>query len=127
MEPSVSTPSTSSSPDADHEVDVDGAAIAAGALEIGVAHVVAALQRELVGIAERDVARSVLVEQRVVVEQPGLRNRRAVRDQRHFAETARALVGVEQPLEGVGIPSADIFTTRPRSKVTLKPSISVLP
>ena len=84
-------------------------------------------QRELVRVAERNVARGVLVEQRVVVQQPRLRDRRAVRNQRHFS-SRRAPSSVSSSRCSVSaFLSADILTMRPRSNVTLKPSISVLP
>ena len=60
---------------ADHEVDVNHAAIAAGGGERLVGHRFAALHREAVGGAERDVAGGVLIEQRVVEETTGLRDR----------------------------------------------------
>jgi len=69
---------------ADHEVDVDGA-------PIDLVHVLRA-HRDLVGVAERDVARGVLVEQRVVedgVERPDAAG--AV-DQRELAEAERLVV-----------------------------------
>ena len=46
---------------ADHEVDVDAASVAAAALELVVGHLLPAVERELVGRTERDVARGVLV------------------------------------------------------------------
>ena len=111
----------------DHEIDVNTAAIAARAFELVIAHVVSAVQRELVCVAERDVARGVLVEQRVVEQQPGLGNRRTVRHERNFAEAPGAFVGVEQALKRFRFFSAVILTTRPSSNVSANPSINVLP
>ena len=48
-----------------------------------------------VALAERDVAGGVLIEQGVVEQDAARRDRRRMRHQRHFAEPARALVGVE--------------------------------
>ena len=48
-----------------------------------------------IALAERDVAGGVLVEQRVEEQEAALRDRRGMRHQRHLAEAARALVGVE--------------------------------
>ena len=78
---------------------MDAAAIAAGAFERRIVHRLAAAHREFVGRAQRDVARGVLVEQRVVEQQPGLRDRRAVRHERDLAETAGARVGVDELLQ----------------------------
>src|SRR5206468_13079523 len=80
---------------ADHPVDMDQALVAALRGDL--------LRRELgavdealrIALAERDVRSCVLVEQRVVEQQPTLRDRRGMRHQGHLAETARALVGVE--------------------------------
>ena len=55
--------------------------------------------KHLVALAERDVAGGVLVEQRVVEQDAALRDRRGMRHQRHLAEPARALVGVEHLLQ----------------------------
>src|SRR5713101_1145256 len=49
-----------------HEVNVHRASVPAGALEPGIIQRVAAVQRELVGRAERHMAGRILVEQRVV-------------------------------------------------------------
>ena len=112
----------------DHEVDVRRAAVAAGALELLVAHRLAAVERELVGGAERDVARRVLVEERVVEEhartarpascaarapsrRAAPRPRRCRRAAQHRSRRARRRRS----------------TTRPSSKRRLKSSISVPP
>ena len=71
-------------------------------------------QRELVRRAERHVAGGVLVEERVVEQPPRLRDRRAVRHERHLAQPAGAIVGVDQLPQHVfaalGLTSS---TTRP--------------
>src|SRR6516164_10388107 len=72
------------------------APVPAGSLERVVVHGLAAAQCELVRRAERDVARGVLVEERVVEQQTRLRDRRAVRHERDFPEARSARVGLNQ-------------------------------
>jgi len=86
---------------ADHPVDVYEA-------------VVAALGRDLLGrqfgavdeafritLAKRDVARGVLVEQRIEEQQPAFRNRRGMRHQRDLTKAPRALVGIEDLVQNL--------------------------
>src|SRR5439155_19893064 len=81
---------------ADHEIDMDDAPVAAGLLKVFVAHLITAAERELVRGTQGDVTRRVLVEQRVVEEQSGLRNRGTVRHARDLAESSRARGGLDQ-------------------------------
>ena len=74
----------------DHEVDMHAAAVPACLFKIVVAHLVATLQREVKRLAKRDMACGVLVEERVVEKDAGLRNRRAVRHERDFAKPPRS-------------------------------------
>ena len=72
-----------------------------------------------IALAERDVAGGVLVEQRVEEQQPALRDRRGMRHQRHFAEPARALVGIEHLVQhllaarGLGLDDAAVLEAAP--------------
>ena len=74
---------------------MDQALVGAARRQVFRAHHVAAANALGIGLAERDVAGGVLVEQRVVEQQPAGRDRRGIRHQRHLAETARALVRVQ--------------------------------
>src|ERR1700738_5060622 len=79
----------------DHPVDVDEALVAALRGDLLWRQSVAIDEAFRIALAERDVAGGVLVEQGVEEQQPAARDRRGMRHQRHFAETARALVGIE--------------------------------
>ena len=92
-----------------------------------VAHRLAAAQRELVGGAERDVARRVLVEERVVEETPGLRDRRAVRHQRELAEPRRAGIHRHQRAQHRLAALGGDLDDAPVDEGQLKFSISVPP
>src|SRR4051812_42665293 len=78
----------------DHPVDVDEAAVGATNRKLRLAHLAATPEALAVGLAERDVARGVLVEERVEKQKPALRDRRRIWHQRHLAEAAGALVGL---------------------------------
>ncbi len=87
----------------DHEIDVRRAAVSAREFERLVAHRLAAAQREFVGRAERDMARRrVLVEERVVEEQAGLRDWRTVRHERDLTEPGGARIRVDQTPQDAG-------------------------
>ena len=77
-----------------------------------------------IGLADRDVAGGVLVEQRVVEEHAALGDRRGVRHQRHLAEPAPRPHRWNQAAEASSPLAAVISTMRPRSKRTAMPSIS---
>src|SRR5215471_20311896 len=77
---------------ADHDVGVDGRTVEPDLLPFLVALVQAARHREREALSPRDVAGRVLVEQRVVEEDAGLRDPRVPVDKRDLAEAAGTLV-----------------------------------
>src|SRR6056297_581263 len=81
---------------ADHPVHMDQAGIAATRGDLVRAEAVATLEALGIALAKCDMARGVFIIERVVEQQPRLRDRRGMRHQRHLAQTARALVGVQQ-------------------------------
>src|SRR5207244_2711394 len=81
---------------ANHEIDVYHAPVAAGTLELFVRHRLAVGEREFVGRPEGDVTGGVFIEERVVKEESGLRDRRAMRNERQFTQPRRAFVGVDE-------------------------------
>ncbi len=80
-----------------------------------VGHLFAADEAGGVGLAERDVAGGVLVEERVPEEDAGLRDGRGCGDEGDFAEAARAIVGGDEAVEDVfaggggGLDDAAVF------------------
>ena len=99
FEPSARMPSISTLSGTDHPVDVDQRGIAALRLDLVLAERCAIKETLRIALAKSNVAGGILVEQRVVEEHAGGRYRRGMRHQRHFAETACALVGVEHLVE----------------------------
>ena len=80
----------------DHEIDVDCAPVASGSVEFLIVHRVATVYRKFVSRPERDMAGRILIEEGVVEQQPGLRDRRAVGNERHLAESSGARIGFHQ-------------------------------
>ena len=80
---------------ADHPVDMDQALVAALRLDLLRRQFGAVDKTFRIALAERDVGGGILVEQRVEEQQATRRDRRGMRHQRHFAEPARAFIGIE--------------------------------
>ncbi len=95
LPPPGSTPSTSISPEPIIQSMWIRLRVGAAPRELRLAGRGAALQAGAIGLADRDVAGGVLVEQRVEEQQPAGGDRRGMRHQRHLAQAAGALVGVE--------------------------------
>ena len=62
---------------------------------------VAVAQAGGVGLTQRDMRRGILIEQRVEEEQAAGGDRRRVRHKCDFAQTPRAVIGVDQPLQDI--------------------------
>ena len=110
---------------ADHPVDVDEAFVGAEGGELFLGHFFAADEAGGVGLAERDVAGGVLVEEGVPEEDAGLRDGGVVRDEGDFAELARAFVGGDELVDGGFAGGGGGFDDLPSLKVQRMFSISV--
>src|SRR6056297_956331 len=102
---------------ADHPIDVDHAAVAAPRR-----HLLGRQGRAIdktfgIALPQRDMAGGIFVIKRVVKQQPRLRDRRGMRHQCNFAQTARALIAVQQlvqhrlALAGAGLGDAACLKT----------------
>src|SRR5690606_9723573 len=67
--------------------------------ELLLRHRLAALNREGIGAADGEMVGCILVEQRIVENDPRIRNRRLMRNKRYLAEVARTSVRIKQPLK----------------------------
>src|SRR5512140_1935338 len=75
------------------------AGIPASCIEFCVRQLFTAGESEAITAPDRDVAGGILIEKSVVEEMAAPGDRRAGRDQRHFAQMPRALVCVDQLLQ----------------------------
>src|SRR5215469_14443542 len=73
---------------ADHPIDMDEALVAALRRDLLRGQLGAVDEALRIALAERDVRRSVLVEQRVEEQEPAFGDRRGMRHQRYFAKPA---------------------------------------
>lgn len=89
---------------ADHKVNVDRAVVAAGCSELIVGHPFPALQAESVRPAQRDMTGRVFVKEHILKEQPGARDGRTARHQRHFSQPTRTFVALDQSAQDGFVP-----------------------
>ena len=101
---------------ADHEVDVDAARVEP--LPVGLV-----VTPQLVGVPERDVARGVLVEERLVEDRVERADPALAVDERELAEPGSAVVLRRQRTERVAAAIGVDLTARPPSNSTRIPSI----
>ena len=86
---------------ADHEVGVVSGVVDADLVQLLLGHALKALDALVEAEAEREMARGVLIEERVVEEQTGLVDRGLLRHERDLAEIVTALVHADDLLENV--------------------------